>query len=77
MALQRRADDLGWRGIFFERSIMIRGMQTNREYVRRYAVLIPTMLDSRIWDLIYYCEYGRIVDLCRAELRRREQMDAP
>lgn len=56
--------------------VVILGLHTTSEHVQRYAVLIPSMLEGRLYDLIHDCEYGRIVDLCRAELRRRELMEA-
>ena len=54
---------------------MIRGMRTNSEYVQKYSVLVPTMLNSRLHELIKEFSYGQIATICRAELRRRDDMD--
>lgn len=55
---------------------MSRGMRTNSEYVAKYAVLIPSMLDSQLRALIREFEYGQIAGMCRVELRRRAEMNA-
>lgn len=51
-------------------------MRTNAEYVAKYAVLIPTMLDSQLRELIAEFDGAQIAAMCRAELARREAMSA-